>query len=70
MLVKTPAMKLPVDVRSAKTEDDILILSGAANAMPCTVEITGKELWSLTGHILRPSVIGLMLKTLFASKES
>ena len=67
MLVKTPAIKLGVEIRGAKTEDGFLILSGVANAMPCTVELGGKELWSLTGRLLRPSVIGLMLKSLFRS---
>ena len=65
MLVKTPAIKLGVEIRDAKTEDGFLVLSGAANAMPCTVEIGGKELWALAGRLLRPSVIGLMLKSLF-----
>lgn len=64
MLVKTPAIKLGVEIRAFKIEDDTLILSGVANAMPCTVEIGGKELWSLTGRMLRPSVIWLMLKAL------
>jgi hypothetical protein len=70
MLVRTPAIKLGVEIRDAKTEDGFLILSGAANAMPCTVEMSGKELWSLTGRLFRPAVIGLMIKSLFsAAKE-
>ncbi len=69
MLVKTPAIKLGVEIRSAKTKDGFLILSGAANAMPCTVEMSGRELWSLSGRLLRPSVIGIMIKSLFAKKE-
>jgi hypothetical protein len=67
MLVKTPAMKLGVDIRDAETRDGFLILSGAANAMPCTVEMSGRELWSLTGRLLRPAVIALMLKSIFLS---
>ena len=67
MLVKTPAIKLSVEIRETKTEDGFLILSGAANAMPCSVEMSPKELWSLTGKLLRPSVIGLMFKSLFVS---
>ena len=64
MLVKTPAIRLGVEIRKSKIEGDALILSGVANAMQCTVEIGGKELWSLTGRMLRPSVIWLMLKAL------
>ena len=50
MLVRTPAIKLGVEIRDAKTEDGFLILSGAANAMPCTVEMSGKELWFYRIH--------------------
>lgn len=70
MLVKTPAIRLGVEIRKSKTENDALILSGVANAMQCTVEIGGKELWSLTGHMLRPSVIWLMLKALRVRNRS
>ncbi len=69
MLVKTPAIKLGVEIRDAKTEDGFLVLSGAANAMPCTIEMSGKELWSLTGHLLRLAVIVLMFKSLFSSAK-
>lgn len=70
MLVKTPAIKLGVEIRKSKIENGVLILSGVANAMPCTVEIGGKELWSLTGRMLRPSVIWLMLKALMPKSAS
>lgn len=65
MLVKTPAIKLGVEVRGIKVEDDLLVLSGVANAMPCTVEITGPEMVRLFGRMLRPGVIALFIKSLF-----
>ncbi|MGQ5701933.1 hypothetical protein ACUJ46_07790 [Sandaracinobacteroides sp. A072] len=65
MLVKTPAIKLGVEVREVKTEEDRLVLSGVANAMPCTVEIGSAELAALAGMLMRPAVIGLVLKSLF-----
>ena len=68
MLVKTPAMKLGVEVRERKTEDGRLILSGVANAMPCTVEIGGDELVRLMGKFIRPAVMGLIIKSMFSSK--
>jgi hypothetical protein len=68
MLVKTPAMKLGVEVRESKTEDGRLILSGVANAMPCTVEIGGDELVRLMGRFIRPAVMGLIIKSMFSSK--
>ena len=68
MLVKTPAMKLGVEVRESKTEDGRLILSGVANAMPCTVEIGGDELVRLMGQFIRPAVMGLIKKSMYSSK--
>lgn len=65
MLVRTPAMKLAVEVREVETRDECLIMSGVATAMPCTIEMTGGELVSLTRHLLRPAVIGLLLRSLF-----
>jgi len=65
MLVKTPAMRLGVEIRGSRTENGLLILSGVANVMPCTIEMEGRELWSLAARLLRPSIIGLMLKSLF-----
>lgn len=69
MLVKTPAIKLGVEVRDSRVEDDRLILAGVANAMPCTVEIGGKELLRLAGRLMRPAVIGLALRSLFAKAD-
>lgn len=70
MLVKTPAIKLGVEVRETKVEDGAVILSGVANVMPCTVVIGGDELVSITRHLLKPAVIGLFLRALFKRKKS
>ena len=64
MLVKTPAIKLGVEVRDSKVEDGRLVLSGVANAMPCTVEIGGSELLTLARRLMRPAVIGLVLRSM------
>jgi hypothetical protein len=64
MLVKTPAIKLGVEIRETRTEGDRLVMAGVANAMPCTVEIGGGEAWKLLGRMLRPSIIGFMLKSI------
>lgn len=69
MLVKTPAIKLGVEVRDSRVEDGRLILSGVANAMPCTVEIGGKELLRLAGRLMRPAVIAFALRALFAKAD-
>ena len=69
MLVKTPAIKLGVEVRDSRVEDDRLIRAGVANPMPCTVEIGGKELLRLAGRLMRPAVIGLALRSLFAKAD-
>ncbi|MBP6554713.1 MAG: hypothetical protein KA233_03445 [Novosphingobium sp.] len=69
MLVKTPAIKLGVEVRDSRVEDGRLVLSGVANAMPCTVEIGGKELIRLAAKLMRPAVIGLVLRSIFAKAD-
>lgn len=69
MLVKTPAIKLGVEVRDSRVEDDRLILSGVANAMPCTVEIGSKELIRLAGKLMRPAVLRMVVAGLLR-KES
>ena len=69
MLVKTPAIKLGVEVRDSRVEDGRLVLSGVANAMPCTVEIGGKELIRLATKLMRPAVIGLVLRSIFAKAD-
>ena len=72
MLVKTPAMKLGVELRSIETETEKLVWKGVANAMPCTVEMGGAELRRIAGMTLHPKtlfkIIGLMLKP--ARKEA
>jgi len=68
MLVKTPVIKFGVEVRDTKVEDGRLVLSGVANAMPCSVEVGGRELLTLARRLIRPSVIGLMLRALFTKE--
>lgn len=69
MLVKTPAIKLGVEVRDSRVEDDRLILAGVANAMPCTVEIGGKELVRLAGKLMRPAVVALALRSMLSKSD-
>ena len=47
----------------------MLVMSGVAGAMPCTIEISGKELLSLAGRMMRPAVLSLMLKALFSKAD-
>ena len=70
MLVSTPAIKLGVEVRKVETRDGKLVLSGVANAMPCTVEMDGPELLSLAGRMMRPAVIGIMLRAIFRRRDN
>mgnify|MGYP003605972813 FL=1 len=69
MLVKTPAIKLGVEVRESRVEDGRLILAGVANAMPCTVEIGGKELVRLAGKLMRPAVVALALRSMISKSD-
>mgnify|MGYP003551990850 FL=1 len=69
MLVETPAIKFGVAVRKVEARDAMLVMSGVAGAMPCTIEISGKELLSLAGRMMRPAVLSLMLKALFSKAD-
>ena len=69
MQVKTPAIKLGVEVRESRVEDGRLILAGVANAMPCTVEIGGKELVRLAGKLMRPAVVALALRSMLSKSD-
>lgn len=69
MLVKTPAIKLGVEVRESRVEDGRLILAGVANAMPCTVEIGGKELVRMAGKLMRPAVVALALRSMLSKSD-
>jgi hypothetical protein len=70
MLVKTPAIKLGVEIRESKVEDGTVVLSGVANVMPCTVVLGGDELASMLRHFLKPAVIGLVIRALFTRKKT
>lgn len=70
MLVKTPALKLGVEIRSMAIEEGRLVLNGVANAMPCNVEISGPEMVRLFGRMLRPAIIGLFLKSLVSREPT
>ena len=69
MLVKTPAIKLGVEIREAKAELDKIVLAGVANAMPCTVEVSGREAWRLLGRMIRFSIFRLMLKSILPKRD-
>jgi len=66
MLVKTPAMKLGLELRELKTEDERLILKGVAGAMPCSVELGGAEVRRLAAMILNPKNLIKILRLMFA----
>lgn len=68
MLVRTPAIRLAVEIRSTETTADRIVFKGVANAMPCSVEMTGGELLALAGFTLRPAVLKLILAGLFRRK--
>jgi hypothetical protein len=69
MLVKTPAIKLGVEIREAAVAGDRIAFTGVAGAMPCTVEVTPREVFALAGHLCRPKLLRLMLRGLFPSRK-
>jgi len=65
MIVKTPAMRLGVEIRDARLEDERISFSGVANAMPCTVEMTPHEMLMLSKFALRPAILKRLIGALF-----
>lgn len=63
MLVKTPAIKLAVEIREAAVEGDRLALSGVANNMPCSVQIAAPEIKVLARLLLSRQAIGFILRS-------
>ena len=66
MLVKTPAMKLGVEIRDMETEQGRLIMKGVANAMPCTVEMGGPEVRQLAAMVFHPKRLGHVIRLMFS----
>lgn len=69
MLVKTPAMKLGVEIRDMNTEDGRLVMKGVANAMPCTVEMGGPEVRQMAAMVFHPKRVFHILPLMFARKN-
>lgn len=69
MLVKTPGIKLAVEIRSAQVEDDRLILAGVANNMPCSVQISGDDLRAVARMMLRGRVLSFALRSLMKRRR-
>lgn len=69
MLVKTPAMKLGVEVREMEIAEGRLVMKGVANAMQCTVEIAGPEVRQLAAMVFHPKRVFRILPLMFARKN-
>jgi hypothetical protein len=57
-----------VEIRDCKTDGGKLILSGVANAMPCTVEMGGLEMRRMLAMLLHPKRLVAVI-ALFFSKN-
>lgn len=64
MLVRTPAMKLAVEIRSAGTADGRIRLEGVANSMPCSVEIGAAEALGIVRAAMKRDVLRLLARAL------
>lgn len=65
MLVKTPALKLEVQLESVRPEGDHLLFEGFAGMMTCETRISPAEVWSLLRMCIHPRVIAFLVKSLF-----
>jgi len=70
MLVKTPAIKLAVEIRDVGTSGERITFSGVANAMPCTVEMSPAEMLVLARSAMRPAILKLLIAALFTPRKS
>ena len=69
MLVKTPAMKLGVELREINMESNKIVWNGVANAMPCTVEMGPTELRQMASMLLKPNRLFKVLKLMMSKEE-
>ena len=64
MLVKSPAVKLAVEIRAMDFSGERVALSGVAGAMPCTVEIAPAEARAILKMMLHPRRLPAALRFL------
>lgn len=69
MLVKTPAIKLAVEIREVGVAGERITFSGVANAMPCTVEMSPAEMLVLARSAMRPAILKMLVAALFKSRK-
>ncbi len=62
MRVVTPALTLDVRIDDAAVKDGKLVLEGVAGMLPCETSLPAKELRKLLKLVLRPAVLGLLLR--------
>ncbi len=62
MRVKTPAMKLDVQLENARSQGGELQLTGLAGLLPCEVTLAPAELRRVLALVMRPSILALLLK--------
>lgn len=53
MIVKTPAVRLAVELREARLDADRLRIDGVANMMPCSVDLRPEEARSIALTAIR-----------------
>lgn len=70
MLVKTPAMKLGVEVRDIEIKKNRLEMKGVANAMSCTVEMGGPEIRHLAAMVFHPKRVFRVFLLMFSREKN
>ena len=68
-MVKTPAMKLGVELREINMESDKIVWKGVANAMQCTVEMGPTELRQMAAMLLNPKRIFKVLRLIMSKQH-
>lgn len=70
MLVKTPALKLAVEVRDVGVAGERIAFTGVANNMPCTVEMTPKEMLAISRAALKPAVLRMLARAMLPTRRA
>jgi hypothetical protein len=66
MLVKTPALKLGVEIRDAKIEGERIAFTGVAGVMPCSVELTPQEALALARRMMAPPILRVLVRSVLS----
>ena len=70
MIVKTPAVRLAVELRNASIDGGRMRVEGVANMMPCSVELRPEELRAIAAVAIREIGLWRLLRWQFRKQPA